>query len=342
MSAESAEWLNNMTLQGFTDKRGTAWHYLESAQGVEPNHYPGAIPVADVKRRLFSWEPAEGKVKTTYRAGGRTLTVAVPTHKTWVHPETGDVLGVVGKRAISHGYTQWLLDNTSTILDDGEMGIGSAGLLKKGAVAWVQIELPDTVEGPGGIEHRPHFTATTVLDGSMSTRYQRGSTLVVCDNTWSAMLGERDAQVIKYAHRAGTDVKPQDVRDALGILQASSDAVNKELDELLCTPVSDKEWEKFVAAHLGKERPFEAGRGQTNWDKAHDGLTALYKNDPRCAPFTGTGFGVMQAISTFNQHERTVKGMSRPERNFMNRVSGATDKEDMATLDVLRSVLVAA
>ena len=65
MSQETFSWLNRNVLVGFTDKRGDAWHYRASDQGDEPNHYTGAIPVADVERRLFHWTPVEGTVETT-------------------------------------------------------------------------------------------------------------------------------------------------------------------------------------------------------------------------------------------------------------------------------------
>lgn len=57
MSRETAKWLNTNTLIGFTGKRGHAWHYRSHLQSAEPNHYPGAVPVDDVRRRLFDWEP---------------------------------------------------------------------------------------------------------------------------------------------------------------------------------------------------------------------------------------------------------------------------------------------
>src|SRR5664279_6011088 len=69
MSKESLEWLNRNTLIGFTDKRSKAWHYRASEQGSEPNHYPGAIPVADVKRRLFSWQALQ-----------LPISIEIPTH----------------------------------------------------------------------------------------------------------------------------------------------------------------------------------------------------------------------------------------------------------------------
>lgn len=56
MSRETLQALNLNSLIGFTDRRGTAWHYRAQHQGDESNHYPGAIPVEDVARRLFNWE----------------------------------------------------------------------------------------------------------------------------------------------------------------------------------------------------------------------------------------------------------------------------------------------
>ncbi len=63
MSRESLTWLNRNTLIGFTTKRGTAWHSRARHQGDEPNHYPGPIPVSDVKRRLFGWEPVRAPLR---------------------------------------------------------------------------------------------------------------------------------------------------------------------------------------------------------------------------------------------------------------------------------------
>ena len=62
MSQETPEWLNTNTLIGFTEKRGHAWHYRAEVQGDQSNHYPGAVPIEDVRRRLFPWEAVEGTV----------------------------------------------------------------------------------------------------------------------------------------------------------------------------------------------------------------------------------------------------------------------------------------
>ena len=41
MSRETLSWLNTNTLIGFTDKRGTAWHWGAEEQGEQSNHFSG-------------------------------------------------------------------------------------------------------------------------------------------------------------------------------------------------------------------------------------------------------------------------------------------------------------
>ena len=346
MSAETLNWLNTMTLQGYEIKRGKAWHYDAASQGDRSNHYPHAIPFEDVLERLFPWKATEGPVKARVKVAGKWQTVTVPGKKALSHPDTGEVFSIVGSGFAVHNYGEWLIENFRILMDTDELGIGSAGLLKGGAQAWVQLELPETVTGPGGIQHRPFATASVVLDGSRSDVYGTGSTLAVCDNTLSAALGRFFAQV-KYAHRKGVKFQAQDVREKLEILAGTTDLINAELEALLGIPVSDKQWEQFVAATIGnRPNSMIEGKGSaalTKWDDRHDTLTALWKNDPMVAPWTGTAFGAIQAMNTYRHHHQVAKGVEggRAERNLLNRVDGTNDKQDALVLDRLQMVLAA-
>jgi hypothetical protein len=161
MSQETLEWLNVMTLIGdtevqgearefesWTDKTGQAWHYREAMQGDEPNHYPGAIPVADVRRRLFSWDPMavspmQAPVTVMNEHGVETYTITDPNRQMIVRPrgafgddDPGAILGVFKSGYKIHGFDEWLIKNVQSILDD-DLHVSSAGLLKQGAQAWV-------------------------------------------------------------------------------------------------------------------------------------------------------------------------------------------------------------
>lgn len=100
MSRETLTTLNQNVLIGYTSKRGQAWHYRASEQGAEPNHYENAIPVEDVRRRLFSWTPVEGPVETTILTADGVTRIVDPERKTIVRPDTQTILGV-----FKSGYT---------------------------------------------------------------------------------------------------------------------------------------------------------------------------------------------------------------------------------------------
>jgi len=67
---------------------------------------------------------------------------------------------------------------------------------------------------------------------------------------------------------------------------------------------------------------------------------ALYDHDPRVAPWAGTAHGVVQAVSTYEQHLGVVRGATRAERNMLRTTTGDFGKTDRATLMTLRKVLV--
>ena len=50
MSHETLQDLNVNTLIGNTDARGHAWHHRAEDQGEQSNHYPGPIPIEDVRQ----------------------------------------------------------------------------------------------------------------------------------------------------------------------------------------------------------------------------------------------------------------------------------------------------
>lgn len=348
MSQETYNWLNTMTLIGFTEKRGKAWHYRASDQGAEPNHYAGAIPPEDVLRRLFDWEaervPMQATVQRMVSAeiDGETVEALAPVLLTSedriiiVHPQTNAFLGTFKSGFQIHPYPEWLMVQAEAILD-AQLGIASAGLLKGGAVAWVTAEMPETISTPQGVDFRPFFTSAGSLDGSLSSTYATGSQLPVCDNTLSAALGAA-ADKIKIKHSRLSLGKLSTVREQLNLIYVAADDFQERLELLCSIPVTDLQWAKFLDAHVG-EIPAEKGRTRTIREGHRDELSNLWNNDMRVAPWSGTAFGVLQAVNTNEHHIKTVRGASRPERNMERMVAGKVDALDNATLTELEKIL---
>jgi phage/plasmid-like protein (TIGR03299 family) len=335
MSKETSNWLNNNTLIGFTEKRGEAWHYRASEQGVEPNHYPLAIPVEDVRRRLFFWEPEEAPVGAMLADG---TFVEDHNRKAILRSDTRAVLGITSKAYQPHPYRQWLLENVETVMDNDELQIGSAGLLEGGAVAWVQFEMTETMYA-ADVAFRPFLTAATSLNRSLATSYSTAAQVVVCDNTLSAALygASKAGQIVKRRHTSGSLNNVQEIRDHLGLLIATTEDVMAEIDALAHTTVSAKMWARFLDELTKPSR--DSKRSTTMAQNKREALENLYAHDERVAPWAGTAYGVVAAVNTWNQHLQTVKGASRAERNMLNMVKGVHDKEDAATLATLQRVL---
>lgn len=334
MSQETLEWLNANVLIGHTHKRGKAWHYRASAQGTEPNHYPGPIPVTDVQRRLFNWNVESGPVMVQ---AGRHGLVRAENRQAIYADDTGDVLGVFADGYTIHQYQDWLLDKVASILDDG-LSIGSAGLLRNRAQAWVSVEIPDNIRTSEGVEFRPNLLACTSHDGSLATTYKRVVTNVVCDNTMSAGLSE-SGQVIKIKHSRNSKFRVLDARKALEMVMAVADDFAAEVQQLCQVTVSDTTWREFLLAHVPDG---DTKRSQTMVATERAELNRLWDYDERVAPWRNTGWGVVQAVNTYAHHYGTVRGASRAERNLRRAVEGKTDALDMSTVATLDKVLAAA
>jgi len=334
MSRETLEYLNANTLIGFTAKRGQAWHYRESLQADEPNHYPGAIPVEDVRRRLFGWEPVEAMSAAIVMTVDGVQTIVDETRKQIVHPDSGQVLGVFKSGYQVHGYDEWLVRNVEAILDDDDLRIGSAGLLRGGAQGWVQIETEAT-QSVEGVEHRPFLTAATSMDGSIATTYGVGTQVVVCDNTLSVALGSF-ASSVKVRHSSKSLGRLGDVRDALQLVIGAGDAFGAQVRELIAQPVSESRFERFLTAWTAS--PTDSKRAQTLAEGKRDALRGLWRLDGRVAPWRGTAWGVVAAVNTYTQHEAPIRGADRVTRNAEFMVHGRYNTLDAGTLELLATV----
>jgi phage/plasmid-like protein (TIGR03299 family) len=335
MSKETLEWLNANTLIGFTAERGRAWHYRAAFQSGGGNHFPGAIPVDEVERRLFAWDAVESPVYVESPVSGG-LAVA-PGRKAIVRSDTGCVMGVFTDGYTPHPYREWLVRNVAMILD-GDLGIGSAGLLRSGAVAWVSVEVPDSITTPEGVEFRPNLLATTSFDGSLATTYKRVVTNVVCDNTMAAGLAER-GQRTRVRHSRHSHLKLAEARQALAVVHTIADDFAAEVAHLCATAVTDRQWREFLDAHAPV--PDKPGRAHTLAEHKRDTLTRLWDHDARVSPWRGTAWGVVQAINTYTHHEGSVRGANRAERNMIRAVTDGVDQLDGGTVAALRRVLAA-
>lgn len=364
MSQETIEWLHDNVLAGFSKKHGPAWwasRGLEATDSFgEPNHYPGAIPLDDVLRRLpaFANEAISAPMQVTYPNPYYTdgsddpefLTIT-DSRQVILRPDNGEIFGVFKEGYRMHQYKEWLIDYTSQLLDTSvsDLGIANVVVLKKGAVAVVQFEVPENVTHEGsGVEYRTTLYAATSLNGMLATTHGRCWQNMVCDNTMGVGIGEsaENGTLVKTKHSLYSKQKLDAMRAKLEI-EFIVDAVDEELTRLTETKVSGKhflEFLKVIRTDAKGNDPLapdaEDSRAKTIAEAKQDVLLNLWLNDNRVAPWQGTAFGVLQMTNTYSQQlAPTNEGTIRLERNMFDLASGKTDKADQNTIKQLELVL---
>ena len=263
MSRETLTHLNTSTLIGNTDDRGHAWHYRAEEQGEESNHYPGPVPIEDAQRRLFAWtaqsRPLAVEVPSDLEAmshltedGAPARWVVIEDRQAICRSDDDRVMGIFSSGYERHQYAQWLLSTVADILDD-DLAISSAGLLRDGSVAWVEVSVPETITTPEGVAFRPNLLATTSFDGSIATTFKRTITDVVCDNTRDLALGEVGQQ-FKVKHSRNSQARLAPAREALALIHTMGDAFAAEVATLCSTAVGSGDWFR-IAQELKEKSP---------------------------------------------------------------------------------------
>lgn len=327
--------LSTNTAIGCCAERGKAWHWRKG----DDNHFDGPVPMPRV-RKMLGFQPLV--IPHTYPFNGEIRT---SDRVDIVHGDTGDLLGVFSDGYTPHPYEETLVDKTEQLLDDG-LCVESCGCLGGGKIAWCQVGLPQTVKVDGvGEAFRPSLLVASSLDGTIASTWKKCFTRVVCDNTLGAGLAERTEQVVKVKHTSGSAGKLDllTARATLGIIFEMADDFTRAIQEMTSKTVTDRQWQQFLDAHVG-ERPTDKGRSQTMYDNHRDKLVDLYKTDERVAPWSGTVWGVVQAVSTYEQHLATVKNMHPVFRTMTNAIKvdrqgrSAIDRQDTDTLQTLALV----
>jgi len=228
------------------------------------------------------------------------------------------------------------------LLDD-DLAISSAGLLRGGAIAWVEVSMPDTITTPEGVAFRPNLLATTSFDGSIATTYKRTVTDTVCDNTRELALAEA-GQEVKVKHSRYSHAQLGPARQALALVHSLAEEFAAEVARLCAITVTPGQWQRFLDVQVPRldasGQPL-AGRALTLAGTKRETLAGLYRTDPRVAPWSGTAHGVLQAVNTYEQHNGVIRG-DRAERNSLKTITGEFGRLDRSTWHSLQPLLAAA
>lgn len=343
--------LNLMTLIGCVDERGEAWHRMEGLGGEEDNHYPGAIPLEDLTRRLFTWHPQRAKVGYLIPATVDTADMIGKDGTPYRVVETQqDRIGVlrddndfdlgVFRSGANHPPYQVTLIEEAERLTGSMLAVSTAGCLRQGSVGWVEYSLPESLHDPvSGLDYRPNLVRADSMDGSISLTTARTIEATVCMNTLTRNLLEakQAGAITRRKHTSGIlgDLKSE--RAALGILEQMDEEFLADLHALIAREVTPAQRIELMEI-LVPIAEDASDRSLVLANNKRDRLVALDSN-PMVSQWVGTAFGEFQRYNTDDHWNAPAKGTTQWERNTWRTINGKRAEFDREIVSALDKVL---
>ena len=227
------------------------------------------------------------------------LNGAFATYRSWGDGRI-DGLGVVGKDYQVVQTTE-AADLVEAITDQHHSAIWeTGGSLREGRQFFMSIKLGEEFTFPGsGDRIETWMVVASSHDGSMALTVYITRIRVVCANTLAWSLG-RATNVYRVKHTSGATAKVSEARESLELAWDGQDAFSQAIDKLMHTTVTDDQFYKVTQALFPVDDDMTTimKNGRLT-RRAH--VADLYFASPTVGEWTGTAYGLWNAVSEYEQ-----------------------------------------
>jgi phage/plasmid-like protein (TIGR03299 family) len=233
----------------------------------------------------------------------------------------GKILGVVGDQQRQSGASpRRLLQSLQNIVGPGKAMLHTAAYLREGRVFMATCKLGNPIEvtAPNGTKDQTDFylVAVTAFDGSMLTNLYETIVRAVCMNTLRASMADLAAN-----NRKATKIKHTQAHESklVNAEREWSEAVTryslfKRTVEILArAPITDAEATGIFRAAFGIKPEISMGAVPTRTANNVETVQNLYNGGKGNAPWTGTAWGVLNALTEYADHHTIVRGVRDSE-----------------------------
>lgn len=218
-----------------------------------------------------------------------------------------------------------------TIAGLGDLPLVSAGTIREGRQFFFTYQMG--IEAPTGIEYQPYLTVTSSHDGTLSLMGLFSSIVTVCANTLAMNIaGASDRVVLK--HTSNVNERMSMALEALRGAAAHVEEVNKQIAQLATIKVRDfKPLLDGLLPVIDND-----GRSKTMRDNARTAVRELLRSQVVDDDHRQTGWAWVQAVNTYEQWSKPVRGGDRDVRQFDAVVKGKQPMTAQAIGQVLALV----
>jgi phage/plasmid-like protein (TIGR03299 family) len=265
----------------------------------------------------------------------------VPDQFAVVRQDTGDPLGIVGRSytVFQNEELDWLGD---AIVDDGSAKYETGGALRGGRTVFLSMELNglDIHVGGDAVGEaiKTYLLLTNTHDGSRSLSGLITPIRVVCANTLNMAIRGASAE-FRIRHVGTLEGKIAAAREALGISFRYVESLAGEAERLLMQKVVDDQVFDILTKVVWPVDP--------DWSDARiEGSTArkayeLYLTSPNLDNIRDTGWGVVNAVAEYVDHEAAFVGRgasSAADVRAQSILFGRAKRQKEATLAALAAL----
>lgn len=329
----------------FFSVKEKAWHGL----GQIVKDYPTSAEA--LKFAGLDYEVTKEDIYTTsYNSDGQAMDFnkRVKTHFATMRPDTGDVLGIVGKdyEIVQNRDAFSFFD---AIVGGDGIQYETAGALGRGERIFITAKLPGYIKVGSDDLIEKYLFLTTSHDGFGSITAAFTPTRIVCNNTLNAAL-RNCSNRIKIRHTAGAKERLETAHKIMGISNKLTEEMEQIFNRWSKVRVTDPELKKLIQLAMVPNREVlqDIQNGKENklstcFKNICDNVFGYAMSAPSQQLVTtkGTLFGVYNAVTGYFQNVRGYKSGEAKLKSIME--GNAMTKNQKAfelCTDFMRSELV--
>jgi phage/plasmid-like protein (TIGR03299 family) len=300
------------TAEMFAAGSTPVWHRL--GQRTERAVTSGAA----LKLAGLDWQVAERQICVQ---SDREMKL-VASHKAIVRMDSGDVVGVVGRKykpVQNEEAFQWLDELVGCRLAIYE----TAGSLRNGSLVWALVRLPGELRIKGTDDvTRPYILLCNSHDGSIAFRAMNCAVRVVCSNTITMALRGAGTDSISVRHTERIHDRIADAQRVLGVAVDQHRVFEMQMNALARTKLKPRQFSRYLTNVLGPVQKDNDGMQRV---RAH--VVANFDHPlQRLRGIEGSAWAAYNSVSQWIDWERMTRGTSqreRDERRFASTLVGA-------------------
>lgn len=256
-----------------------------------------------------------------YNGAGEVIPDAVANYREATHILTAEGVTAIPKQYVATVSTTYrVIQNREAfgfIADmlhlDEQATVNAAGVAAGGRRCWVSVSLPDDYLIPGEDRERRqrNFLFFNGFDARLSFTVIRTDLRMICMNMLGVVRAQarRDGHMYRVQHTTNAAGRVQEARNVLGMAEAARNRQAVIAERMAETTLPDSVWEELMVRLFPV--PEDSQRGRTIAEARRAAVTDIYRTHPSVAHVRGTAWGMLNAVTGWDEHVRNAKPEAR-------------------------------